>query len=269
MPLTDGMMKNYKKITEKVNETGNTDTGEIDVHDIVIRLLYDQLFDRTDDVLFLLKNGRFFSIESILRTCIEMAAYIRYIFISNNRDVIKKRARACYYWNKVDSVNKAQEILKTYSLPNKEAIELKLSEDLSRLPQNFSSDEEYREYHLKKLNECYSEQISKRKRKYWFNHNGSIDNIRKLFEYVGMTDDYSTFYRPFSDATHGLGSLKQIRAAKNSFGLEKTLPDETIKSLLNGYLFFITKQIINYYNLEAETRTEFQVIKINFKKNYF
>lgn len=85
MPLTNSMMANYLKIGDLVAESSKTDTGELDVHDIVIRILYIELLHKTDDIIFLLNNSRTYSIDTIMRTCTELSAILKYILIPGKK----------------------------------------------------------------------------------------------------------------------------------------------------------------------------------------
>ncbi|PNE51543.1 hypothetical protein AUF12_14045 [Enterococcus avium] len=270
MPLTNSMMKNYLEIGDIVAENEMVYTGEVEVHDIVIRILYVELLHKVDDVLFLLDNKRTYSIDTILRTCTEMTAQLKYILLPGEKDkkTLHNRARACFYWNKITNANKAQDMLNLYKENDKTSLEQKILTEIKKIKPDLSNISDYKSYYEDKLNACYSMEISKKKRGNWYNHDGSIQGIRDLFKYVDMESEYVNFYRTLSDATHGVDALTYLVTDKYSFGTSEHLDNELIKSLLNSYLFEITKLIVNYYKLEKEVSSKMKVIEINFKRNF-
>lgn len=263
-------MKNYLEIGGIVAESNKTDTGEVDVHDIVIRILYVELLHKADDILFLQSKNRTYSIDTIIRTCTEMTAQLKYILLPGRKNKIKlrNRARSCYYWHKIVNANKAEEMLKLYTGDDKAILEQNIKCEIKKISPKLNDLSQYKNYYEKKLSSCYSTILSRKKRKNWYNHDGSIQGIRDLFKYVDMEEEYVNFYRPLSDATHGVDALMRLVTDKHNFGVSEYLNKELIESLLNTYLFEITKLIVDYYKLEKETLSKMKVIEINFKRNY-
>lgn len=241
MPLTNGMMKSYLEIGDIIANSNNTDSGEIDVHDIVIRILCNELIHKVDDALFLLDNGRTYSIDTIMKTCLELSVILKYILMKGKKDKksVWQRARACFYWHKVTNADKAKDMLAFSNDEEREILEQEISKIMKQISAEIETVDQYKEHYVEKRDNCFPVKLSKNMRKNWYNHDGSIGGIRDLFKYVGMEEQYAVFYRPLSDATHGVDALTHLVVDKYSFGTTEHLDRATVESMLNSYLFLL------------------------------
>ena len=241
----------YKEISEEVFLARLNHEKSMDTHNITIKVLYYDLIEKVDTIIFLYESQKTSNIGMIFRSFLELSMYLKYILENDKK--VEVRGRACFYWQRYNSVRIFNDTLRQFSEKDQSRFKSDLDKRIRDIEHEHYNDREtYESYIESQINSCYENTREISKRKYWFNEDGKTNTIRSLFKYLGTIEDYDSYYSKYSSSSHGLSIISNLSTSTYEVGIYEFDDKGLILPKMESYLKSITMKVLNHFGITNE-----------------
>lgn len=247
-----------------------------DFHDGAIVGLFETIIQKSEDIVFLLENKKYASIESLVRVVFETHIYLLYILSAHTENKGKAYSLSVkideldYFEKTIGDKEINVEIRKFLNLNKEDAI--KRADELLKDHPDSNTYQEYSENIRKQYKNLFFWNKGKKVNR-WYNANSKINNFSDLCKYIDKEVEYQLLYGLLSKDTHGKSALNTLQMQPHELNIIEINTDpDLVLSVLGDCLLQSSREVLKYKRLNRELkkydhniRTKFNVINMKLK----
>ncbi len=230
---------------------------ESNMSDFAIYGLYIEMINKSESVLFLIKNNKTAGVSSLCRSVFEIHVYLKFIL---ERDS-KKRGESFLLRTKLDEVKMMKTIISDTKegRETRELMEVSLEEATNNLKSKYT-DEKINEWKIKYKNIHKGGTPSK-----WYDFDRKTNSFYTLCKKTGNVGAYNTIFRLLSQDTHSVDVIDNFYLEENFVAVLDSKGDkEYLKILIEKFIFDSMLEVLDFYKMKDTKK----MVMINLRLHY-